>query len=145
MPLKIMNTASSEDEENRSEILRQQELRLGLNPNEREITVGGDKIVVTMHPTYELVATPGAVAMGFGISQDSLRGAKSRNQKHLKEGYHYLKGTHSDLQRFRGMKENSTVWTKVGILKLWEVLTRATKRAADYVHAINQLFTETHP
>lgn len=79
------------------------------------IRIDGDVIPVTPHPEHEYTMPTAAVAVGYGISEVTLRRHKKEHADELLEGKHFTSVQNlnaGNLQRV------TTIWTKRGIIRL---------------------------
>lgn len=69
---------------------------------------------VREEPAQDWLLETALVAEGYGISESSLRSAKSRNEDELVEGKHYLVLQNAT----SGQNRNQVFWTKKGVIRL---------------------------
>lgn len=83
-----------------------------------------DELVVEVQPNseHEWLLSSKDVAEGYGLSDSSLRSAKSRHSDELEEGKHYIVKEISSVansnSREKHLKSNVVMWTKKGVIRL---------------------------
>ena len=79
-------------------------------------------VEVTPHVEHEWLLSSKDVAEGYGLSDSSLRSAKSRHSDELEEGKHYIVKEISSVancnSREKHLKSNVVMWTKKGVIRL---------------------------
>lgn len=75
-----------------------------------------DEVVVEVQPDveHEWLLSSKDVAEGYGLSEGSLRSAKSRHSDELEEGKHWVVADCNTL----GGTQQTTMWTKKGVIRL---------------------------
>lgn len=79
-----------------------------------------DELVVEVQPhvEHEWLLSSKDVAEGYGLSDSSLRSAKSRYSDELIDGTHFITVTNSDANPRAGIPHSETYWTKEGVVML---------------------------
>jgi prophage antirepressor-like protein len=78
------------------------------------ITFNDVELHLQTHPQHEFLLTNKEVALGYGITQSTLRSNLNNNKDELIEGKHWLR---LEVQT-RGGKQSVIHWTKKGIVRL---------------------------
>jgi hypothetical protein len=78
------------------------------------ITIDQDEIVVRVSAEHDFLLNSQEVAFGYGVTSDNIRRHKSDHADELVEGKHWVVSITHTL----GGKQESTLWTKRGIIRL---------------------------
>ncbi len=78
------------------------------------ITIDGDEVVVRLSAEHEFCLNSQEVAFGYGVSTENIRQHKANHGDELVEGKHWVVSISNTL----GGKQESTLWTKRGIIRL---------------------------
>lgn len=83
----------------------------------------GLSVAVIPNPTYEFMLSTDDVSKGYGVSPNTIREHKRRNQDEFKEGVHFLTSTNKSGSRGNrtqnaNLETKQIFWTKAGIIRL---------------------------
>lgn len=78
----------------------------------------GIELSVVKDKTHEWILSTEQVALGYGVTESTIRSHKSRRQNELKEGKHFLNIPTSGGVANCNSDEYQTFWTKRGIVRL---------------------------
>lgn len=85
-----------------------------------EVQVSDDLTVkVIPHPQFEFLISSKEVALGYGISESTLRQSKHHHQDELNPEEHYVQGVRfSHTLGIKGIQPHQTFFTKAGVIRL---------------------------
>lgn len=86
--------------------------------NTPSLQIAGIIIPVTPHPEHEYTLTTTQVAVGYGVSESTIKEHKRQHLDELFAGKHFVEVRNPDFQPGKGGAHTYTHWTKRGIIRL---------------------------
>lgn len=98
-----------------------------------EIQFENIKLDVRESKEHEWILETSMVASGYGVSESTLRSAKSRNEDELIEGKHFVTVANCNANPRFGIPHQQTFWTKRGVARLgFFIKSERAKRFRDW-------------